>query len=62
MSLLHQDITEKIIQAYYKVYNKLSYGFLERVYENSMLIELRKAGLDCVKQKAIKVFLSLIHI
>jgi len=62
MSLLHQEITEKIIQAYYKVYNKLSYGFLERVYENSMMVELRKAGLHCEKQKAIKVYYEGIEV
>lgn len=34
----HSEITDKIIKAYYTVYNKLGYGFLEKVYENSMLI------------------------
>jgi len=34
----HSDITEKIIKAYYNVYNKLGFGFLEKVYENSMMI------------------------
>ncbi len=39
-----------IIKAYYNVYNKLGYGFLEKVYENAMLIELRKFGLYCKAQ------------
>jgi len=56
MELLHKEITEKIIQAYYKVYNTLGYGFLERVYENSMMIELKKMILNADKQYAIKVF------
>jgi len=30
----HEEITEKIIQAFYKVYNTLGYGFLEKVYLN----------------------------
>ena len=51
----HSDITEKIIRAYYNVYNKLGFGFLEKVYENSMMIELNKFGLNCVKQFPIKV-------
>ena len=41
----YKEITEKIIKAYYNVYNKLGYGFLEKVYENAMMIELRKSGL-----------------
>ena len=56
MDLLHDDITSKIIKAFYNVYNKLGYGFLEKVYENSMMIELRKQGLSVVKQETIKVF------
>lgn len=51
----YSEITDLIIKAYYKVYNTLGYGFLEKVYENSMIIELMKLGLDCVKQKPIKV-------
>ena len=43
-SLLHKDITEEIISAYYYVYNELGYGFLEKVYENAMLIELKSRG------------------
>ena len=54
--LLHKDITDKIIKAYYNVYNSLGYGFLEKVYENAMLIELRKLGLNVQKQIPIKVF------
>lgn len=54
---LHSDITALAIKAFYNVYNKLGYGFLEKVYENSMLIELRKLGLSCKAQHQIKVFL-----
>ena len=53
---IHSDITEKIIKAFYNVYNKLGYGFLEKVYENAMLIELKKFGLDCRNQFPIKVY------
>lgn len=52
----HSDITEKIIKAFYTVYNTLGYGFLEKVYENALLIELIKMGLNVEKQKQIKVF------
>ena len=52
----HSEITEKIIKAFYKVYNTLGYGFLEKVYENAMVIELRKMGLLVSQQKRIKVY------
>ena len=52
----HEDITEKIIKAFYTVYNTLGYGFLEKVYEKAMMIELKKLGLNCMSQVQIKVF------
>lgn len=54
--MLHEAITEKIIGAFYKVYNTLGYGFLEKVYENAMAIELRKDGFRTEQQKNIKVY------
>ncbi len=54
--MLHSEITDKILKAYYKVYNTLGYGFLEKVYENAMIIELEKQDLVAVKQKPIKVY------
>jgi GxxExxY protein len=53
--IIHYEITEKIIGCFFKVYNELGYGFLEKVYENAMMIELRNSGLTCVQQAAIKV-------
>jgi len=55
LSYLHQDITNKIIRAYYNVYNELGYGFLEKVYENALMIEIKSLGLNCEKQKPISV-------
>ena len=52
----HSEITSKIIKAYYNVYNRLGFGFLEKVYENSMFIELQKFGLRCERQFPIKVY------
>ncbi len=54
--MLHSDITEKIIEAFYKVYNTLGYGFLEKVYENSVIIKLKQLGFSVEKQKKIKVY------
>lgn len=48
-------LTGRIIRAYYNVYNTLGYGFLEKVYENSLIIELLKLGLHGRKQVPIKV-------
>ena len=59
MKYLHQDTTEKIIEAYYKVYNTLGYGFLEKVYHNAMLIELRRMGFECKSQYPITVFYAV---
>lgn len=54
--LLHQETTDKILKCFYKVYNTLGYGFLEKVYENALVIEFETAGLTCIQQPAIKVF------
>ncbi len=55
-SMLHADITDKIIKAFYKVYNSLGYGFLERVYENALCLELASAGFQINQQQPIQVF------
>jgi GxxExxY protein len=52
----HVEITEAVIKAFYKVYNVLGYGFLEKVYENAMYIELTKMGFKIEKQKKISVY------
>jgi len=54
--LKHEETTRQIIGAFYKVYNALGYGFLEKVYENALAIELRKMGLDVVCQHPISVW------
>ena len=52
----HKEITGKIIECAYKVYNTLGFGFLERIYQNALLIEFKKAGLNAKKEVPIKVF------
>ena len=51
----HQNLTEDIIKIFYKVYNNLGYGFLEKIYENAMMIEFRKAGIPAEAQSPIEV-------
>jgi len=43
--LLHSELTDKIIAAFYTVYNELGYGLLEKVYENAMTEELKAQGI-----------------
>lgn len=52
----YSELTEKIIKAAYEVYNELGFGFLEKVYENALAHELKRAGLPVIQQKTIEVF------
>ncbi len=52
----HQDLTKALIGIYYDIYNELGYGFLERVYHNAFLIELRVRGYEFDSQKKLNVF------
>ena len=53
---MNDPITSKIIAAAYKVHNTLGFGFLEKVYENAMRIELLNNGLTVVQQSPLTVF------
>lgn len=55
-NLKHSQITGQVIKAFYTVYNTLGYGFLEKVYENAMFLELHEMNLKVVKQAPIAVF------
>ena len=55
-SLLQKDLTEAIIKSYYEVYNELGYGFLEKVYQNAMIIELKNKGFNVESEKRIQVY------
>lgn len=52
----YSGLTHQIIGAYYRVYNNLGYGFLEKVYENAFAIELRKLGLQVEQSAGLKVY------
>lgn len=52
---LHEDLTEKVIRCFYKVYNTLGFGFLEKVYHNALVLELQEQGIECKSQFPIKV-------
>lgn len=53
---LHQELTAEIIRKFYIVYNKLGYGFLEKVYEKALKYELEKSGFQVQRQSPISVY------
>jgi GxxExxY protein len=54
--MLHEELSGKIIGAYFHVYNSLGVGFLEKVYENALRNVLRKSGLQVEQQKKLDVY------
>ena len=55
-NILYHELTKSIIKLFYEVYNELGYGFLERVYQNSLFYELKANGFQVEAQKKIKVY------
>jgi GxxExxY protein len=53
--LIEGELTEQILNAAFKVQNTLGAGFLEKVYENSLCLELRKHGLAVESQRLFPV-------
>jgi GxxExxY protein len=57
IELKHKVITDKILHAFFKiVYPQLGYGFLEKVYQNALLIALKDLGMEVRTQVKIDVF------
>ncbi|MDI6032628.1 GxxExxY protein [Flavobacterium sp. LB2P84] len=54
--ILHKELSESILKVFYDVYNELGYGFLEKVYQNAMYLELKSQGFKVEPQKQIKVY------
>ncbi len=52
----HTAVTQRIIKAFYTVYNTLGYGFAEKVYRNAMALELRKLGVPVAIEFPIQVY------
>ena len=51
----YKKLTEKIIKIFYNVYNALGYGFLEKVYENSLMVVLSRDKIPAIQQAPISV-------
>ena len=54
--LLHHDLTEKVIGAFFNIYNELGHGFLESVYEQAFSIALAENGMFFERQIAVPVW------
>jgi GxxExxY protein len=53
--LPHGNITEAVIGAAFEVHKTLGYGFLEAVYRNAMMVELRVRGVSVEMEKRVEV-------
>lgn len=54
--MLHEALTDMILGTYYKVYNGLGHGFLEKVYQNALVLELNALGFRVTQYQPIKVY------
>jgi GxxExxY protein len=54
--LLHERLTDTIIAAFYEVYNRLGYGFVEKAYVRALEIELRHRGLDVRREVQVDIY------
>jgi len=55
MDAPHEDLTARILRCAFKVQNTLGCGFLEKAYENAMMVELQREGLSAVQQVPLRV-------
>ena len=60
--LVSKELVDRVLKIFYRVYNDLGYGFLEKVYQNSMFLELRNRGFKVEAQKQIKVIYKNIEV
>ena len=52
----YEELTHKIIGCAYNVYNQLGFGFLESIYQKSLVIELRKNDVKVEAERSLKVY------
>ncbi|MBN8820738.1 MULTISPECIES: GxxExxY protein [unclassified Spirosoma] len=58
----YDNLTHQIIAAAYAVHNTLGPGFLEKVYENALSVELHNRGISVVQQVNIPVFYQRVQV
>ena len=54
--IVPKALVDIILKHFYRIYNELGYGFLERVYQNALYFALIDEGLKCEVEKPIKVY------
>jgi len=57
-TFIHKELTYKVIGCAMVVHRELGYGFLEKVYENAMMVQLRKEGIEAKQQQGVSVQFS----
>ncbi|MGE4287651.1 MAG: GxxExxY protein [Salinivirgaceae bacterium] len=62
MPLKHQELSEQLIRTFFDVYNELGYGFLEKVYQNAMYVELKSRGYYVEAHKQLKVYYKNVEV
>src|SRR6185436_1771837 len=53
--IIYGDLSYKVVGLAMEVHRKLGYGFLEKVYENSLMVLLRREGIEARQQVGIRV-------
>lgn len=56
MKIIHKDLSYKIIGLAMEVHGRLGHGFLEKVYENALMLLLRREGIEAKQQHSVKVY------
>ncbi len=56
VEIVEKELSYQIVRAGYEVFNSLGPGFLEKLYEEAMVIELRNSGHIVERQKTIKIY------
>ena len=62
MSLIHKELTDNILSAFFEVYNELGYGFLEKVYQNALYYELRQRGFEVKSKLQVRVYYKKVEV
>jgi GxxExxY protein len=62
MPLMHENVTEEIIGAAFEVYRILGYGFLEKVYQRAMQVELQIRGFKAPIEEEVRVLFKNVEV
>lgn len=53
--LIYRDLSYQVVGMAMQVHRQLGYGFLEKVYENALMVLLKRAGIQAAQQTPLKV-------